>query len=106
MSVSIATVLEPKRAGEGQPVRKIVDVTLDNTYPGGGYPLTAAMFGMRRLDNVVPQPVAAGYAIAFNPATSKLMVYWTGAGLSAVLAEVTGPPALAAVVVRCEVVGG
>ena len=70
----------------------------DSSYPTGGEAVTLSELGLSRLDDLTIEP-SAGYAFAWDGSTTapKIIAYWTGAGLSAVLAQVTNGTNLAAV---------
>lgn len=104
MAATLA-VVKRFQARQGQPRRALFDVTLDASYPAGGYAITATQFGFKGIWMVNPNPVVAGYAFQWDVTNGKLKAYWTGAAVSAVLAEVTATTNLSTVVVRVEAVG-
>lgn len=55
-------------------------VTGDNSYPTGGYALTAAQVGLGAVD-FWEFNSTGGYVVAYNAATSKLLFYIDGANL-------------------------
>jgi hypothetical protein len=65
-----------------------------DTYVAGGIPLVAASFGLSRpigsVEVIGVNTAAIGIVWQWNVTTQKLAGYWTGAGLSAVLAEISG----------------
>lgn len=67
-----------------------------SSYAAGGYPLTAAQFGLTKIIEMTVQPTS-GYVPTWVGGTGKLIVRWTGAGTAAVLAEVTNATDLSAV---------
>lgn len=71
-----------------------VDITLDNSYPTGGYALTPAQLQVDWLLHYVhAMPTTTGHVFAYNYATSKLMAFSAGS-------EVANTTDLSAVVVR------
>lgn len=94
-----ATVAQKHRWISGDRVEGVFDVTLDNSYPTGGYALTAGSFGlMLRVDSVVPQNTG-GRNLEWDAANGKLKAY------SAYATEYTAGTDLSAMVIRCRVVG-
>ena len=65
-----------------------------DTYVAGGMALSAASFGLSRpiasVDVIGVNTAALGITWVWNVQTQKLMGFWTGAGNSAVLAEISG----------------
>ena len=104
MAATIAVVKRFKAVG-GMPKDALFDVTLDASYPAGGYAITPANLGLKGIWNLQPTDVVNGYAFAWDKTAGKLMAYWTGAAVSSVLAEVTAATNLSAVVVRIGVKG-
>lgn len=91
--------------------RRAVDVTLDNSYPTGGYALTPQQLGLGSggaIEHVNVMGTADGYLYKWNPATNKLMVF-QGDNANAAAAPGTevanASAALNNKVVRLEVVG-
>ena len=80
------------------------------TYATGGVPVTPGLFSMNALVGLDVNP-SAGFVCEYVPTSNdptkcgKVKVYWTGAGLSAVLAEITNATNLAAVNFRFEADG-
>ena len=80
------------------------------SYATGGVAVTPSMFGYHALVGLDVNP-SAGYVCEYVPTSAdptaggKVKVYWTGAGLSAVLAEITNATNLAAVNFRFEADG-
>jgi len=66
--------------GNGIKVR-MIDVTMDSSYPTGGETLTAATMGFNTvLGAIVVDQTIDGYAFDYNRATGKLQVFFPGAG--------------------------
>lgn len=68
-------------------------ITGDTSYPAGGTVVDAA--GDRDYEFLVAQGVG-GHLPMYDAPNKKLKMYWTGAGLSGVLAEVTAATNLSA----------
>lgn len=95
------------------PVR-FANLTLDNSYPAGGYVLTGQEFGGASTGGgfasnngirgviVLGQNTAGagGYVFEYNSQTGKLQAFWTGAVISTALGEVTAATDLSAVVLN------
>lgn len=71
MALTISTldngVAGHKRANRGT-------LALDASYPAGGYPVTARMFGLANID-FVDFASKLGYALAYDPSTATVRVY-------------------------------
>lgn len=50
-------------------------VTFDSSYPTGGEAVTAADFGLSKIEAVIPVCTTGGEVVTWNAATSKLMVF-------------------------------
>lgn len=68
-------------------------------YATGGIAVTPAQFGLLTLVHL-DLGATGGYVFEYNKTTGKILAYWTGAGLSAVLAEVTNATNLTAITPR------
>jgi hypothetical protein len=86
-----------------------LDVTLDNSYPTSGEDFTAADVGFTELKEVIVHGPFRNGANAvlpvWDPATSKLFVYWGNAGTASILPEVTNTTSLASYTGRVTVRG-
>lgn len=81
------------------------DITLDNSYPTGGYAVTAALFKHRNSISTIPATISAGgYTLVYVPSTSKIKVFRVGA-INSPLAEVPNTTDLSAEVARIHVTG-
>lgn len=83
----------------------LVDVTLDGSYPAaGGYPITAANFGMVDMPDSMDCAVKTGHGIlpVYNQGSAKLQCLKGAAG---VLVECAAGDITSAVVVRCKAKG-
>lgn len=88
------TITKSKRGPEYLGTRKVVpaDIVLDNSYPTGGYALTPAMFGGRKIESVEvigANPAGGRMSYYWDPANLKLMVFYPtgGAAVPAALAD-------------------
>jgi hypothetical protein len=100
-----ATVVRRGASGD----ERIVDVTLDSSYPAGGYPLTSKDLGFGgsgRIDLVdVSMSKTGGWEAAWDYTNSKLQVFDSSAAANAVAHEVIATTVLTGVVVRLFVKG-
>lgn len=77
-------------------------LSLDNSYPAGGYLLDPAQFGLSQITSFTVNDCQGGFVYDFNATTQKLMVYTATAGGGvfvgdpAVLTGTNAPSALAA----------
>lgn len=92
----VLTVTLEKEWKEGKLAHAIVKITYDNSYLAGGesLDLSAYMKNIWYIDGKVTED-SAGFVIGFDDTDFATCIalcelFWTGAGLSAVLAEVTG----------------
>jgi len=74
------------------------------TYATSGIAVSAAQCGLGVLNSLIIDP-AGGYVFEYVASTGKVMAYWTGAGLSEVLAEVTNATNLAGVTFNWRATG-
>jgi hypothetical protein len=102
MAVSVTV---NRRADLGVLRTTLCDIVLDNSYPTGGYSIPTAAVGLDTIEALEVFGGGGGYVYDFNPVTDKLKIYWTGAAVSGVLAEVTAATNLSAVTVRAIVHG-
>lgn len=95
MAITIGQVNLPSRNHViGNRREVVMDATLDNSYPTGGYALTAATLGIDiALDFVQAIATTTGHTFAYDYANSKLKAYSGGT-------EITNATDLSAVVVR------
>jgi hypothetical protein len=101
MAISVSIV---KRSGMLPTGRAVVaDVTFDGTYPAGGEPYTAAMFGLNKVDFLQAQAglgsATTAYVCMANHTTSKLMLFNSNGAAPAALLE-TGTADQSATVAR------
>lgn len=91
-------ITNTRRNFVGNQVEVTGDAAFDSTYPTGGEAVSLAELGISRLDDLKVEN-GGGYTFAWDGSTTapKILAYWTGAGLSAVLAQVTNNTNLAAV---------
>lgn len=75
-----------------------VEVSLDASYPTGGYVLSAASLGMKTLRAIVPSE-PAGYSVGWDMANGKLVLYTAGG------TQVANATNLSTVKIRLFVIG-
>lgn len=88
----------------GPPQFGLVDVTLDNSYPTGGYPITAAQLGFNRILGVIVMSHPSGYTFEYDAANNKLKAYRVNT-TAAALSEVPNATSLTGINVHLLVVG-
>lgn len=93
-----ATVTTNKRTKFLGMYAVVADVTLDNSYPTGGYALKPETFGLTTFDFVLPSSTK-GYDFEFNHAANKLLAY------TAVNTEVVNATNVSTVKVRLMAMG-
>jgi hypothetical protein len=74
------------------------------SYSTNGVAVTAAQLGLGQVTDLIIDP-AAGYVFQYLPSTGKIKAFWTGAGLSAVLAEVTDSTSLSGITFTWRAIG-
>jgi len=103
-----ATTTIVRRGASGD--ERIVDVTLDSSYPAGGYPLASKDLGFGgsgRIDFVDAGGMSktGGWESAWDYTNSKLQIFDSSAAANAVAHEVAGGTVLTGIVVRLLVRG-
>jgi hypothetical protein len=102
-----ATVVD--RGAFGDLFSRIVDVTLDGSYPAGGYPLAAKDFGFGTngvvffVDGAYSK--TGGWQVAWDYTNNKLQVFDASGAANAVGHEVIATTVLTGVVVRLLCLG-
>jgi hypothetical protein len=92
MAVSI-TPAGPRVGDRGRSdpmVAQVFNVAFTGTYTANGEAITPAMFGLSALHFVDVAHSPDGSVVVWDPATSKLRVFVTGAALSGKLGEAAG----------------
>ena len=85
---------------------KTVTITGDSSYPTGGYALTPAQVGFTSIVAVLFSDASAlGVQATYDYTNQKVKLFWTGAGLSAALAEVTNATNVSTAVLRALIIG-
>lgn len=89
MALSVSVV---KRSGLTPAGRAVVaDVTFDSSYPAGGEPYTAAMFGLNSVDFLACEPALGSATTAYvcraDQANSKLQLFNSNGAAPAALLE-------------------
>lgn len=107
MAASAATI---KRGAAGDMFFRIVDVTLDNSYPAGGYALAPAALGLGASGTVFMVDAATvsktgGWLCGWDYTNSKLQVFDGSGAASLAMHEIGAGTSLAGVVVRLFVMG-
>jgi|SRR5215471_3427552 len=93
-----------KRGAAGDLFFRIVDITLDASYPTGGYPLTPAQFGFGQngvifmVDGNLSK--TGGWLAAWDYTNAKLQVFDSSGAANAAQHEVAAATPLTGVVVR------
>lgn len=93
-----ATVVQVKRSKFMNMYAIVADVTLDASYPTGGYQLDPAPFGLTTFDFVLPSS-NKGYIAEFDHTTGKMLIH------SASTTQVTNGTSLATVKIRVLAMG-
>lgn len=77
MAIAIGKVtLDNRNFVIGNRRQVVVDVTLDNSYPTGGYALSLATLGVDGVtDYVIATSTSTGHTFSYNYSTSKLMAF-------------------------------
>lgn len=97
------------RGAAGDLFTRVVDVTLDASYPAGGYPLTAAQLGLGTNGVVVfvdaGMSKVSGWVVAWDYTNGKLQVFDGSGAANAVSHEVAAATVLTGIVARILVWG-
>jgi hypothetical protein len=104
-----ATVQIVDRGAAGDLAFRVVDVTLDASYPAGGYPLGAKDFGLG-LNGTIYLVLGAisktaGWECGWDYTNNKLQVFDSSGGVGAAAVQVVGGVVLTGVVVRLLAMG-
>lgn len=92
-----------KRGAAGELFFRVVDVTCDNAYPVGGWPISPAQLGFGVngvVFGVMPLADSGGFAVSYNRATGKLMVRDASGAVNTATPEITTVTLMNGVVVR------
>lgn len=104
MAITFADVTPHAANTVGALKFRTVTITMDSSYPTGGESFTPAQVGLVAITQVlISQPPA--YVVDYDYTNQKFLFYWTGAGTSAVLAQVTNTLDLSAVSFRVTFIG-
>lgn len=96
------------RGSVGDMWLRVVDITLDNAYPTGGYPLTAQSLGIGLNGQILfvdPATVKSGYMFEYDQVNQKLKAYQNGAGNAPNTELANNSAVLNGLVARCVVLG-
>jgi hypothetical protein len=104
---AVATVVD--RGAAGDLFFRLVDVTLDASYPAGGYPLAAKDLGFGTNGAVFfvdsPMSKTGGWLIGWDYTNGKLQVFDSSGAAGAATVQLTGGQSLTGVVVRLFCMG-
>lgn len=104
-----ATTQIVRRGAAGDLFERLVDITLDSSYPAGGYPITPQQMGFGLNGQIVMVNGAAsktgGWECGWDYTNSKLQVFDSSAAANLAMHEIAGGTSLAGVVVRAQVKG-
>lgn len=107
MALTFARIIDIPQPG--LVYRRFYEITLDDSYPEGGWSISPSDFGMKGIHCLFVVPMAGGFLIEWDVANSTLKAYelaYIEEDIMGPLKEVTdGSDLLDGVVVRCEVVG-
>ncbi len=98
------TVSALHRQVPGAAIEIVAEVTLDSSYPSGGYAFTPATFGLSSLQYAIPIVGNAGYVVVHDQANLKFKVFQQNA-TSGPLVEVAGATNLSTVKIYVLVKG-
>jgi hypothetical protein len=100
------TPVQEKATLAGLGYGTVYDVALDssNAYPSGGWDVSGLGYPVVGVIQIGNNTAAEGLVAIYNTETGKVQVFWTGASLSAVLAEFSGTFS-AGLVLRLLVIG-
>jgi hypothetical protein len=111
MALTVAAVTGSKPYITGNRDVVVRTITFDNNYPTGGEALTAASFGLKRLDEVRPHgafrntDATLGIVVSYDHTNAKLVAYWGNAGTASGMPEVTDTTDLSTYSGRVTAVG-
>lgn len=106
-----ATFGDVIRVYDGPRRIRLVEVTLDSSYPTGGEALTAADLALQQIDAVFTTGGEDGWLVTWDQSALKLIAYGTGTATAtaganiAQLGEAPSAADLSAVNVFCLVIG-
>lgn len=108
MALTIAKVADEAPDYWGATPIGFFDITFDNSYPAGGYAVTAKQFGLRILSGMIAvggNTAGAVNSYYYNSQTGKLMVLEAGAGAPVAFADTTAATDLSTFTQRFLVFG-
>jgi len=104
-----ATAQVIRRWAVGDLFNRLVDVTLDGSYPTGGYPLTPQQLGFGTNGSIVfvdaPMSRTGGWMLGWDYTNSKLQVFDGSAAANVAMHEVAAATVLTGVVARLLISG-
>jgi len=89
LSVVVTLDTNPTSTAGGHQKRVTGSLHLSTSYTAGGDLITPGQVGLQVIDDIIFLGPGL-YDFVYNAANGSVQAYWTGAGSSAVLAEVTG----------------
>lgn len=102
------TIAAPTKYSIGARFQTVSQITLDASYPTGGYALTGQQLGLTNgIIDFIDAGVSpnGGYLLAYNAATGKLQVFQGAAAINLPAAEVPNATNLSAVTVTVVCTG-
>jgi|SRR5215831_10618982 len=104
-----ATTQIIKRGASGDLFERLVDVTFDGSYPGGGYALTPQQLGLGLNGSIVlvlgATTKTGGWMVGWDYTNGKLQVFDGSGAASAAMHEAAAATVLTGVVARILVKG-
>lgn len=98
-----------RRGASGDLFERLVDVTLDGSYPAGGYPLTPQQLGFGLNGRVMfvqaNASTTGGWEAGWDYTNSKLQIFDSSGAANAAMHEVAAATVLTGVVVRVTAKG-
>lgn len=79
MAITLTQFRSPNRSDLGNKFANLWTLALDNSYPTGGYAVTAAQLSLITIDQILVSGDQKGYTFGYVPATGKLIGYSTAA---------------------------
>lgn len=76
MALAFSTVHKSSPNGVNNEVFGVIDITLDDSYPDGGWPITPANLGVSTIHLLIPPATSAGgLLLQWDAANNKLLTY-------------------------------
>src|SRR5579872_5897776 len=101
----MAASIKPTDGGPTNNLRwRTFDITLDNSYPTGGYSITPSLLGFSQVRAVIVNSHTGGYVYEYDIVNQKLKAYRQTAATGA-LVEVPNTTSLTGIIVHIFVIG-